>query len=91
MPNTKSAKKRLRQTEVRRDRNKSVKSALRSQLRKVREAVQAGDVGKAESEMHDATRRLDRAGQKNVIHKNKAARTKSRLQKLIKKAKQSSK
>ncbi|MEX0818963.1 MAG: 30S ribosomal protein S20, partial [Pirellulaceae bacterium] len=45
MPNSKSAKKRLRQTEVRRDRNKAVKSALRSQLRKVREAVQAGDVG----------------------------------------------
>ncbi len=88
MPNTKSAKKRLRQTEVRRDRNKSVKSALRSQLRKIREAVQAGDVGKAESEMQVATRRLDRAGQKNVIHKNKAARTKSRLHKMIKKAKQ---
>lgn len=90
MPNTKSAKKRLRQTEVRRDRNKSVKSALRSQLRKVREAVQAGDVGTAESAMLVATKRLDRAGQKNVIHKNKAARTKSRLQKLIKKAKQGS-
>ena len=90
MPNTNSAKKRLRQTEVRRDRNKAVKSALRSQLRKVREAVQAGDVGKAESEMQDATKRLDRAGQKNIIHRNKAARTKSRFQKMIKKAKQSS-
>jgi small subunit ribosomal protein S20 len=88
MPNTKSAKKRLRQTEVRRERNKSVKSALRSQLRKIREAVEAGDVGKAESELQVATKRLDRAGQKNVIHKNKAARTKSRLQKMIKKAKQ---
>ncbi|MEO8495745.1 MAG: 30S ribosomal protein S20 [Planctomycetota bacterium] len=90
MPNTKSAKKRLRQTDVRRERNKSVKSALRSQLRKIREAVQAGDVGKAESEMQLATKRLDRAGQKNIIHKNKAARTKSRLQHLIKKAKQPS-
>ena len=89
MPNTKSAKKRLRQTEVRRDRNKAVKSALRSQLRKVREAVQAGDVSTAESEMQVATKRLDRAGQKNIIHRNKAARTKSRFQKLIKKAKQS--
>lgn len=88
MPNTKSAKKRLRQTEVRRDRNKAVKSALRSQLRKVREAVQAGDVSKAESEMQLATKRLDRAGQKNIIHKNTAARTKSRMQKLIKNAKQ---
>jgi small subunit ribosomal protein S20 len=89
MPNSKSAKKRLRQNVVRRDRNKAVKSALRSQLRKVREAVQAGDVSKAESEMQVATKRLDRAGQSNVIHKNKAARTKSRMQHLIKKAKQS--
>ncbi|MCA9122179.1 MAG: 30S ribosomal protein S20 [Planctomycetaceae bacterium] len=89
MPNSKSAKKRLRQNVVRRDRNKAVKSALRSQLRKVREAVQAGDVSKAETEMQAATKRLDRAGQKNVIHKNTAARTKSRLQKLIKTAKTS--
>ena len=87
MPNSKSAKKRLRQNVVRRDRNKAVKSALRSQLRKVREAVQAGDVSKAEAEMQVATKRLDRAGQKNIIHKNKASRTKSRLQKLIKTAK----
>ncbi|MBC8355587.1 MAG: 30S ribosomal protein S20 [Planctomycetes bacterium] len=90
MPNSKSSKKRLRQTEVRTDRNKAVKSAMRSQLRKVREAVQAGDVSKAESEMQLATKRLDRAGQKSIIHKNKAARTKSRMQKLIKSAKQSS-
>ncbi|HRX82220.1 MAG TPA: 30S ribosomal protein S20 [Pirellulaceae bacterium] len=90
MPNSKSAKKRLRQNVVRRDRNKAIKSALRSQLRKVREAVQAGDVGKAESEMQVATKRLDRAGQRNIIHKNTAARTKSRMQKLIKNAKQSS-
>ncbi len=88
MPNTNSAKKRLRQTEVRRDRNKAVKSALRSQLRKVREAVQAGDVSTAESEMQVATKRLDRAGQKIIIHKNTAARTKSRMQKLLKNAKQ---
>ena len=88
MPNSNSAKKRLRQSEVRRSRNKSVKSALRTQLRKVREAVQAGDVGKAESDMQVATKQLDRAGQKNIIHRNTAARTKSRLQKLIKNAKQ---
>lgn len=89
MPNSKSAKKRLRQNVVRRDLNKAVKSALRSQLRKVREAVQAGDIGKAESEMQVATKRLDRAGQKNIIHRNKASRTKSRMQKMIKAAKQS--
>ena len=87
MPNSNSARKRLRQSEVRRVRNKAVKTALRSTLRRVREAVSAGDISKAESEMQTATKQLDRAGQKNIIHRNKAARTKSRMQKLIKSAK----
>jgi len=65
-----------------------VKSAMRTQLRKVRDAVTAGDIEKAQDEYRDAARRLDRAGARNIIHPNKAARTKSRLQKLIKKAKQ---
>ena len=46
-----------------------------------------GDTGQAEAEMQAATKQLDRAGHKNIIHKNAAARTKSRLQKLIKGAK----
>jgi small subunit ribosomal protein S20 len=87
MPNTKSAKKRLRQNEVRRLRNRAVKSAMRTQLRKVREAVKAGDLEKAEEGYRVAARQLDRAGSKRVIHPNKAARIKSRLQHLIKKAK----
>jgi len=90
MPNTKSAKKRLRQNIVRRMRNRMAKSAMKSQLRKVREAAEAGDVEKAEQEYRLAAKRLDRAGARNIIHPNKAARTKSRLQKLIKGAKQSS-
>ena len=88
MPNTKSAAKRLRQNVARRLRNRSVKSALRTQLRKVREALKAGDVSKAEEEYREAARKLDRAGQRNIIHRNTAARTKSRLQKRIKAAKQ---
>ena len=88
MPNSKSAKKRLRQNFANRDRNRAVKSALRSQLRKVREAVQAGDVEKAESEFRLAAKQLDRAGRRNIIHRNMAARTKSRIQKRIKAAKQ---
>lgn len=87
MPNTKSAKKRLRQNVVRRMRNRMAKSAMRTQLRKVREAAEAGDVEKAEQEYQLAAKKLDRAGAKNIIHPNKAARTKSRLQKLIKGAK----
>ena len=89
MPNSASAKKRLRQNEVCRQRNRGVKSAIRSKLRLVREAVSAGDVEKAESEYRDAAKKLDQAGQRNIIHRNKARRTKSRLQRMIKAVKQS--
>lgn len=88
MPNSKSAEKRLRQDEVRRARNRSAKSAMRTQIRKVREAVDAGDAELAEKEFQVAAKKLDRAGVKNVIHRNKASRTKSRLQKAIKAIKQ---
>ena len=63
------------------------KSAMRGQIRKVREAVEAGDVETAEAAFRDAAKKIDRAGARNIIHKNAAARTKSRLQKLIKAAK----
>lgn len=89
MPNTKSAKKRLRQNKSRRDHNRSKRSTLRSHLRRVREAVADGDIAKAETEYVQAARQLDRAGSSNLIHKNTAARTKSRLQRLIKSAKAS--
>ena len=87
MPNTKSAKKRLRQNEERRARNRSARTGLRSQLRKVRETVATGAVDKAQDELRVASRHLDQAGAKKLIHPNKAARLKSRLSKLIKKAK----
>ena len=86
MPNTASAKKRLRQNEKIRLRNRSAKSAMRSQIRKVREAVQAGDSEKATAELRLAQKKLDKAASKNLIHKNAAARTKSRLVKLVKSA-----
>ena len=84
MPNSLSAKKRLRQSEVRRRRNNSIKSAMRGQVRKVRAAVQAGDVETSENEFRLAAKKLDQAAAKNVIHSNQAARTKSRLSKAIK-------
>lgn len=87
MPNTASAKKRLRQNEHRRLHNKSIKSTLRSTIRKVREAIAAGEIDKAEQEFRLAAKRLDKAGSSHIIHPNKAARLKSRLQKAIKKAK----
>ena len=88
MPTTKSAKKRLRQNVARRDRNRSIKRAVRHQCRKVREAVNAGDVELAEAEFRLAAKRLDRAGARNIIHRNAAARTKSRLSAKIKALKQ---
>ncbi len=84
MPNSASAEKRLRQSQVRRDRNRSFNSNLRKQLRKVREAINAGDADASANEYRLAIKKLDRAAGKNIIHANKAARTKSRLAKAIK-------
>lgn len=87
MPNTASAKKRLRQNVVRRARNRSMMSALRKRIRVVREAVAAGDIAKADDAFKLAAKQLDRAGAQRVVHPNRAARLKSRLQKLIVKSK----
>ena len=87
MPTTQSAKKRLRQSLERRAQNRAVKSAVKTQVRKVRQAVAAGDVATAETELRLAAKKLDRAGLKRVIHPNAAARTKSRLAHLIRAAK----
>jgi len=89
MPNTKSAKKRLRQNIKRRLHNRSIKRSLRTQCRKVREVAAAGDFAKAEEEFRKACRLLDRAAAKRVIHPNAAARTKSRLSARIGKSRQS--
>ena len=84
MPSSRSAKKRLRQNVAARLRNRSTKSRVRSQIRKVREAITAGDVEASETEFRLAARGLDKAASKSVIHVNAAARTKSRLSKAIK-------
>jgi small subunit ribosomal protein S20 len=90
MPNTLSAKKRLRQNVTRRTRNRSAKSAIRKLCRQVREAVERGDTDEAEAAFRLACKSLDRAGAKGTIHRNAAARTKSRLSARIKAAKQTS-
>jgi small subunit ribosomal protein S20 len=83
MPNTASAKKRMRQDAVRRARNRSTKSSLRTQLRKVREAVTAKEVEKSQTEFRLLVKKLDKAAARKVIHANTAARTKSRLSRAI--------
>ncbi len=79
MPNTKGAKKRLRQNVVRRDRNKVTRTRMRSMLRKFREAVAAKDFEQAKECSRLAAQMLDKAASKGVIHRNKAARLKSRM------------
>ena len=84
MPTTKSAQKRLRQNIAGRQRNRSVRQAIRTQCRKVREAVTAGDAELAETEFHLAVKKLDRAGTRGIVHPNAVARTKSRMSAKIK-------
>ena len=83
MPNTKSAKKRLRQDQVRRERNRATKSVIRTSIKKVLNALREGNVEQAETEFRQAARCLDRASCRGVIHKNMAARRKSRLAKRL--------
>lgn len=87
MPNSPSARKRQRQNEVRRVHNRAVKSSVRTLVRKVRTAINEGDVEASQNAFKEATVSLDRAASRKVIHKNLAARTKSRLSKAIKKIK----
>ncbi len=79
MANIKSQIKRNRQTVVRHERNKAVRSELKTRARQAIEAAQAGDAAKAEEYLILAQKRYDTAVTKHVMHKNTAARRKSRL------------
>ncbi|NUR07337.1 MAG: 30S ribosomal protein S20 [Nocardioidaceae bacterium] len=81
MANIKSQIKRNRQNAAAHERNKSVKSALKSAVRKFREAADAGNADDARRFAADAGRKLDKAASKGVIHKNQAANRKSAIAK----------
>ena len=81
MANIKSQIKRNRQNEAAHERNKSVKSALKSAIRKFREAADAGDSTMALELAKVANKKLDKAASKGVIHKNQAANKKSAISK----------
>ncbi len=83
MANIKSQIKRNRQNEAAHERNKSVKSALKSAVRKFREAAEAGDADQARELARVASRKLDKAASKGVIHKNQAANKKSAIGKKV--------
>ena len=81
MANIKSQIKRNKQNEKARQRNKAVKSSLKTSVRKFREAADTGDVDEATQAMRAAYVKLDKAASKGVIHKNQAANRKSALAK----------
>ncbi len=81
MANIKSQIKRNRQSLAAHERNKSVKSALKTAVRKFREAAAAGNADEAKAAALDAAKRLDKAASKGVIHKNQAANRKSAINK----------
>ena len=83
MANIKSQIKRNRTNEQARVRNKSVKSALKTAVRKFREAAAAGDAEAAGSALRTAARQLDKAASKGVIHANQAANRKSAMAKRV--------
>jgi small subunit ribosomal protein S20 len=81
--NIKSQIKRIKTNEKARLRNKAVKSELKTHVRKVRQAVAAGDKEAATAALQTATRKLDKAVSKGVIHANQAANRKSAIAKSV--------
>ena len=83
MANIKSQMKRIKTNEKARQRNVAVKSALKTAVRRVRSAADAGDAAAAATAFQVAAKQLDKAASKGVIHKNQAANRKSGLAKLV--------
>lgn len=79
MPNHKSSKKRVRQNEKRRAINRSNRSSLRTQVKKLRTALSASDKTQSQELLNPTVSSIDKAVNKGLLHKNTAARYKSRL------------
>ena len=84
MANTAQAKKRVRQTIKRRERNFGLRSRLRTAIKGIRKAIAAGDKSQAEAAFKKSVGTIDSIADKGIIHKNKASRHKSRLSSAIK-------
>ncbi len=84
MANTPQAQKRARQAAARNRHNASMRSMMRTSIKRVRQAIDAGDQDAANEVFRKACSIIDRVADKNIIHKNKAARHKSRLAQAIK-------
>ncbi|MDD2497145.1 MAG: 30S ribosomal protein S20 [Desulfitobacteriaceae bacterium] len=88
MPNIKSAEKRVLIAEARRVKNAATKSRLKTSIKKYSEALQNGDKEQAQGLLVKAISGIDKAAGKGILHKNSAARKKSKLQKLFNKTEQ---
>jgi small subunit ribosomal protein S20 len=86
MPNNRNAEKAMRQNEKRRLRNRSARTSIRTVIKKVKDTAAGTDPAAAETALQAAVKKLDQAAAKKFIHKNKAARLKSRLSTLKNKA-----
>ena len=84
MANSAQAKKRARQAEATRMRNASLKSELRTAVKKVKKAIATGDKAVATKTMQESQAVMDRIAEKKIVHKNLVSRTKSRLSGAIK-------
>ena len=91
MPNIASAKKRLRQNIATRERNRASRSFVRNRCKNVIKAVRTGNVEEADRLFREAVKSLDQASSKRIVHRNAAARKKSRLSAMIRKLKESGK
>lgn len=87
MPHSASAKKRHRQNLRNRERNRATKSEIKTHVRKVLQSISAGDVADASEHFRAAAKKVDQAAAKKTIHRNRAARIKSRLSARLKAAK----
>ena len=85
MANIKSAKKRIEVAKIRTDKNKAIKSGVKTAIKKVFAAVEAGDKEVAKTELANATKVIEMAASKGVYHKNNVARKVSRLSKAVNK------
>ena len=84
MANSPQAKKRARQSEKRRQQNTGMRSMVRTYIKKVVAAIASGDQEKAQAAYQEAVPVIDRMADKGILHKNKAARYKSRLNTKVK-------
>ena len=85
MANIKSAKKRIEVAQIRNDRNKAIKSGVKTAMKKVFAAIEAGNKEAAQAELVNATKTIEMAASKGVYHKNNVARKVSRLSKAVNK------